>query len=70
MKAEEINALKEEIEAVNKKLAELTEEELEQVSGGGSTVGICPRCHKYVTIYTSGNTLTCSSCGHSWSSGY
>ena len=31
---EELNALKEEIEAVNKKLAELTEEEFAQVSGG------------------------------------
>ena len=31
---EELNALKEEIEAVNKKLAELTAEELAQVSGG------------------------------------
>ena len=32
---EELNALKEEAEAVNKKLHELTEEELAQVSGGG-----------------------------------
>ena len=32
---EELNALKEEVETLNKKLAELTEEELEQVSGGG-----------------------------------
>ena len=31
---EELNALKEEVEAVNKKLHELTDEELEQVSGG------------------------------------
>ena len=31
---EELSALKEEVEALNKKLAELTEEELEQVSGG------------------------------------
>ena len=31
---EELNALKEEIEALNKKLAELSEEELEQVAGG------------------------------------
>ena len=31
---EELNALKEEIETVNKKLAELTDEELAQVSGG------------------------------------
>ena len=31
---EELNALKEEVENVNRKLAELTDEELEQVSGG------------------------------------
>lgn len=31
---EELNALKEEIEALNRKLAELTEEELKQVTGG------------------------------------
>ena len=31
---EELNALKNEVEALNKKLAELTEEELAQVSGG------------------------------------
>ena len=31
---EELNALKEEVDALNKKLAELTEEELAQVAGG------------------------------------
>ena len=31
---EELNALKEEVENMTKKLAELTEEELEQVTGG------------------------------------
>ena len=31
---EELNALKEEVETVNRKLHELTEEELAQVSGG------------------------------------
>ena len=31
---EELNALKEEVKTLNKKLAELTEEELAQVSGG------------------------------------
>ena len=31
---EELNAIKEEVEAVNEKLAELTEEELAQVNGG------------------------------------
>lgn len=33
---EELNTLKKEVEALNDKLAELTEEELEQVVGGGS----------------------------------
>ena len=33
---EELNALKEEVETLNKKLAELSEEELEQVAGGGN----------------------------------
>ena len=32
---EELNAIKEEVEALSKKLNELSEEELEQVSGGG-----------------------------------
>ena len=31
---EELDTLKEEVETLNKKLAELTDEELEQVSGG------------------------------------
>ena len=31
---EELNALKEEVETLNRKLAELSEEELEQVIGG------------------------------------
>ena len=34
---EELNALKEEVETLNKKLAELSEEELSQVSGGSET---------------------------------
>ena len=35
---EELNALKEEIEVLNKKLAELTEDELMQVSGGARPI--------------------------------
>ena len=31
---EELDALKNEVEALNKKLAELTEDELKQISGG------------------------------------
>ena len=57
MKTEELNALKVEVETVIKKLAELTDEELTQVSGGlvpipnwrGSVIGLaggsCPEEH-------------------------
>ena len=38
---EELNALKEEVETVNKKLSELTKEELEQVAGGGDPAPCC-----------------------------
>ena len=37
---EELNALKEEVETVSRKLAELTEEELAQVSGGAYINGL------------------------------
>ena len=33
---EELNVIKEEVEAVNEKLAELTPEEIAQVNGGGT----------------------------------
>ena len=44
---EELNALKEEVETLNKKLAELSEDELEQVNGGARrdrnvSSGVCP----------------------------
>ena len=39
---EELNAIKEEVEAMKKKLADLTEEELAQVSGGGEYDPRCP----------------------------
>ena len=37
---EELNALKEEVETLNKKLAELSEDELQQVSGGATEEGL------------------------------
>lgn len=43
---EELNELKEEVETVNKNLAELTEEELEQISGGIHV--------ETITVYTFG----------------
>ena len=36
---EELNAIKEEVETVNEKLAELTPEEIAQVNGGGLPIG-------------------------------
>ena len=53
---EELNALKAEVETLNKKLAELTEEELEQVSGGipihpSSTENHHPKPYIYPNIY-------------------
>ena len=44
---EELNALKEEVETLNEKLAELTEEELAQVAGGSVKLcdGDCKNCH-------------------------
>ena len=71
---EELNALKEEVEALNKKLAELSVEELAQVSGGGEVkkaplnMTKCPFCGGGIT-YTGanpqGDTLyfNCGNCG-------
>lgn len=41
---EELNSLKEQIETLNKKLAELTEEELKSVTGGYLYNEFCPLC--------------------------
>ena len=38
---EELNALKEEVEVLNKKLRELTEDELKQVTGGVNDISGC-----------------------------
>ena len=45
---EELTALKNEVEALNKKLAELTEEDLKKVNGGstGGIMTICQKCGK------------------------
>ena len=64
---EELNVLKSEVEALNKKLAELTKEELEQVAGGNSygTSYICPYCGGHLEIhpwYSESNIYRCVSC--------
>lgn len=40
---EELNTLKEEVETLNKKLAELTDDELKEVVGGNKEFTILPR---------------------------
>ena len=64
---EELNALKEEVEALNQKLAELSEEEIAQVSGGESygTLSVCPYCGGRLEIhpwYSDPNVYRCVSC--------
>ena len=49
---EELNAIKEEVEALNRKLAELTEDELALVAGGRHPA------YQYEDV-----TLTCEYCG-------
>ena len=72
---EELNALKEEVETLNEKLAELTEEELKQVSGGlGPSIGkkkklYCVECGYVERTFLEGTILTfasdvwCPQCG-------
>ena len=60
---EELNALKEEVEIVSKKLAELSEEELALVSGGADTVWVnvqCPICKHYGATLIGQNLFMCS----------
>lgn len=69
---EELNALKEEVDTLNKKLAELNEEELEQVAGGNDdpsvkTIMKCGDCnytYEWMGNYV-GRYFTCPECG-SW----
>ena len=67
---EELNALKEEVETVSRKLHELTKEELEQVTGGKKPKTfwfdppqgfICPNCQAEFLTHTE---ATCPYCGY------
>ena len=68
---EELDALKEEVETVNEKLAELTPEEIAQVNGGVDTTSSllwCRTCNAKVH-YAAGPTIdgmpyvVCNNCG-------
>ena len=71
---EELNAIKTEVEMLNKKLTELTDDELEQVSGGntGTNYYECHHPGSYVNWHTgstSGNgagasDTSCGTCTH------
>ena len=47
---EELNEIREEVEALSKKLAELSEEELAQVAGGREMKSIKPECGAFSVI--------------------
>ena len=68
---EELNALKEEVETLSRKLAELSEEEFAQVSGGARTYYIfycdnpdCPASHGEKVSYNKTHCTICGSPGH------
>ena len=63
---EELNALKEEVETLNKKLAELSEDELEQVTGG---VIFHKQIGKYCKYCDAETSQTYRGDGFGWSSG-
>ena len=52
---EELNALKNEVETLNKKLAELSEEELEQVTGGSGGVVAPDFIHPWYALEPDGS---------------
>lgn len=61
--SEELATLKEEVEALNAKLAGLSEEELKAVAGGdGIETFECPNCHA-ICYYLTGFPKHCSVCG-------
>ena len=77
---EELNALKEEVETMNNKLHELTEEELEEVTGGKagsegdyiSSLGgwFCSECKEVTSnAEASANGYQCKDCGHKFNTG-
>lgn len=70
MNKNEIIKIKQEYESIRAKLSELTEDELEQVTGGRNTSGLimtymsCSACH-YNTFWSgdfSGQTFDCPRC--------
>lgn len=50
---EELNALKNEVDTLNKKLAELSEEELEQVTGGNAVASTPVSASQTTCLYSS-----------------
>ena len=60
---EELNALKNEVEALNKKLAELTDEERAQVTGGRGSPTILEAPGIFIATIVGGLSYTCGLCG-------
>ena len=64
---EELSALREEVETMKKKLAELSAEELDQVAGGADVkFRFCgnPRCGRFGTpVFNTADGAKCAECG-------
>ena len=64
---EELNTLKEEVKTVNKKFAELTDDELKEITGGGDVVFYksyyCRDCKNKWIVLDAETSENCSRCG-------
>ena len=69
---EELNALKEEVETLSKKLAELSEDELAQIAGGDVTTDLlnaaCPTCYRFTPVDGNRENRQFSNCTFYYSS--
>ena len=67
---EELNALKDKVRNLKKELGTLSEEELNQISGGDETTDCtgtktCPRCGS-TNVFHSETGCHCFNCGKEW----
>lgn len=68
---EELKALKIELDNLNKKLNELSQDELKEVTGGRYNETPCPKCGSHdLSWISTGHALVyqCYNCGHVWAS--
>lgn len=57
------------VELAKREGVELTDEQLETISGGGWTGSTCPNCGSTDTHFPYAGHTMCDACGHTWYSG-